>query len=170
MAHALRTQTLPALDLWSPIIAMMVPNPKHRMKVRALEDNSAAIQIVASGMSPAMRHLGRTHRVNLAWVHEVIQQDDITLQYIETQHQAAELFTKGFGDKLKFQHAVQTIGMAKVDPSLVVVKTTKETSHVKKKNGQACVVTASRYRLEKPSCANHVCQFLSGCQEHQACQ
>ena len=34
------------------------------------EDNAAAIRIIETGKTATIRHLGRTHRVDLAWLHE----------------------------------------------------------------------------------------------------
>ena len=37
------------------------------------EDNQAMIRVVATGKNPTMRYLVRTHRVSVAWLHDVCQ-------------------------------------------------------------------------------------------------
>ena len=72
---AVRTMGLPALDLWEAIKGSKMP-------MDFLEDNTAAIRILTTGKSPALRHLDRTHRVSLAWLHETFQHQHLTLKYI----------------------------------------------------------------------------------------
>ena len=58
------------------------------------EENKAVIKMVFKGRSPAMRHVSRTHRVFLIgclreWTWK------IQIRYIDTQHQIADILTKG---------------------------------------------------------------------------
>ena len=60
---ALRTSGIPAQQLWNVILgrqAGLVFN----------EDNHAMIRVCQTGRNPTMRHLGPTHRVSVAWLHE----------------------------------------------------------------------------------------------------
>jgi hypothetical protein len=52
-----------------------------------------------------MRHLGRTHRVAISWPHERFSSEDVDLFYENTEHMAADVFTKGFVDAAKWMHA-----------------------------------------------------------------
>ena len=55
---------LPALDMWDTICPDMLTPLFH-------EDNQAMIHGgTNSGKNPTMRHIGRVHRVSLAWLHE----------------------------------------------------------------------------------------------------
>ena len=83
--------------------------PSNPFKVQFLEDNQAAIQVLKSGRSPALRHLDRTHRVSLAWLHDVFSKLPIELQYIASEKEAADIFTKAFVDKYKWTNAVHLI-------------------------------------------------------------
>ena len=48
------------------------------------------------GRSPAMRHVARTHRVDLDWLWERIRVDPgIFIKYVGTKEQIADVFTKG---------------------------------------------------------------------------
>ena len=86
---ALRLVGLPALQLWDRLL----PQPAH---ILFHEDNQAMIRICETGRNPTMRHLGRTHRVDVAWLHERFASPDVTLQYVVTDEQCADIFTKGF--------------------------------------------------------------------------
>ena len=46
--------------------------------------------------SPTMRHVSRTHRVDLDWLFERISKDPgIFVQYVPTKDQIADILTKG---------------------------------------------------------------------------
>ena len=55
-----------------------------------------------------MRHLTRTHRVSVQWLHEVFSEPFLDLLYIESARQAADIMTKGFTDPIKWE-AVRTL-------------------------------------------------------------
>jgi hypothetical protein len=59
MDLAVRTVGLPALTLWEEIL-------QRKMAIQFMEDNNAAIRMIETGRFPLMRHLGHTHKVNLA--------------------------------------------------------------------------------------------------------
>jgi hypothetical protein len=71
---AVRVEGLPALSLWEVIwfSAGLKPGPE-RLKFR--EDNAAAIQILKTGRNPTIRHMGRTHKVCLRWLHDEISKN-----------------------------------------------------------------------------------------------
>ena len=60
------------------------------------EDNDAVIKACMKGRSQAMRHVARTHRVDLDWLWERIREDPgVFIRYVGTKEQIADLFTKG---------------------------------------------------------------------------
>ena len=60
------------------------------------EDNEAVIKMITKGRSPTMRHLSRTHRLALDWLFDRINLDsEIQIRYIDTEHQLADILTKG---------------------------------------------------------------------------
>ena len=71
---------IPAKDLWTVLLREDVPLYFH-------EDNQAMIQIVKSGRNPTMRHLGRVHRIAVAWLHERWLAGDFTLFYEKSKRQ-----------------------------------------------------------------------------------
>jgi len=62
--HALKSVLMPALDVWQILLPADSPSPVFH------EDNQAMIQVVKTGRNATMRHLNRTHRVSVAWLHE----------------------------------------------------------------------------------------------------
>ena len=60
------------------------------------EDNDAVIKQTIKGRSPNMRHVARTHRVDLDWLWERIREDPgVYIKYVGTKEQIADMFTKG---------------------------------------------------------------------------
>ena len=74
---AVRTEGLPALQLWEAVL-------ERKVTLLFQEDNAAAIRIIETGKNPTIRHLGRTHRVDLAWLHEQLVSKSFKLAYCET--------------------------------------------------------------------------------------
>ena len=83
---------LPALQLWDAF----TPNGKV---LTFHEDNQAMIAVLNSGRNPTMRHLGRVHRVCIAWLHEQFAFQKINLIYEPSKSMAAEIFTKAITNK-----------------------------------------------------------------------
>ena len=94
----------------------------REMTLKILEDNEATIKIVKQGYSSKLRSLSRTHRVNLGSIHEVIQQPDIFLEYIQTLLQAADIFTKAL-EPQKWEPALALLGMLNLPPKVRSEKT-----------------------------------------------
>ena len=58
-------------------------NPKCLSELVILEDNEAVIKMTIKGRSTAMRHVQRTHRVNLDWLYERFLNDKgIRIRYL----------------------------------------------------------------------------------------
>jgi hypothetical protein len=73
-----------------------VPKPPGNTRLIILEDNEAVIKMTTKGRSPNMRHVARTHRIDLDWLFERIREDPgIMMRYVNTKMQIADLLTKG---------------------------------------------------------------------------
>ena len=60
------------------------------------EVNDAVIKMCIKGRSPAMRHVARTHRIDLDWLWERMRTDPgVFIKYVGTKKQIADMFTKG---------------------------------------------------------------------------
>ncbi len=92
-------------DKFSPEIAALlnvdyVPSNlkevPRRAKLLVMEDNDAVIKMCIKGRSPNLRHVQRTHRVDLDWLFERVRNDGgISIKYINTKSQLADILTKG---------------------------------------------------------------------------
>ena len=58
------------------------------------EDNTAAIVIATKGRSPSLRHLSKTHRINIAWLGEVFAEKANGIVHCETIKRKADGFKK----------------------------------------------------------------------------
>ena len=54
------------------------------------------IKILKNGLSPSMRYIGRTHAVSIAAMKEVIDMEEVVIEYINTKSMKADILTKGF--------------------------------------------------------------------------
>ena len=87
LAHSLYQEGLPSLQLWDMLLGRSVA-------LRVMEDNQATILVVRKGYSPKLRHITRTHKIYLSGHAEVFREDSATLEYCQTDKQAADIFTK----------------------------------------------------------------------------
>ena len=63
------------------------------------------IKMIIKGRSPTMRHVSRTHRVALDWLFDRINLDPkIQIRYIDTNHQLADILTKGNFTRDEWNH------------------------------------------------------------------
>ena len=73
-----------------------LPLPSGRAKLEVMEDNEAVIKMTIKGRSAAMRHVPRTHRIDLDWLFERFLYDEgCFMKYCPTRFQVADLLTKG---------------------------------------------------------------------------
>ncbi len=60
-----------------------------------------------------MRHLGRVHGIAISWLHERIgkrpDRCNIDLCYARSEQMSADIYTKAFSDKDKWDHALKLI-------------------------------------------------------------
>ena len=68
------------------------------------EDNEAVIKIIKKARSMALRHLPRTHRIDLNWLFEVCSNPRVNLRYVGTKQQIADLMTKALNKPETWQH------------------------------------------------------------------
>ena len=81
-------------------------------------DNQATIQIRKTQKNPTLRHLNRTHRVNVSWLCEVFRNlKEVELKYCKTDEMAADIFTKAFTNPIKWNAALNLIGIIYPQPS-----------------------------------------------------
>ena len=67
-----------------------VQSARQEALLYVFEDNEAVIKMIIKGRSPTMRHVSRTHRVELDWLFDRINLDPkIQIKYIDTKNQLA---------------------------------------------------------------------------------
>ena len=67
-----------------------------RATLFVLEDNDAVIKMIVKGRSPNLRHVGRTHRVDLDWLFDRLTKDPgVFVKWVGTKEQLGDIFTKG---------------------------------------------------------------------------
>ena len=62
-------------------------------------DNEAVIKILAKGRSAKLRHVHRTHRVNLDWLYEVFRRPEVLARYVQTDYQIADIGIKAINER-----------------------------------------------------------------------
>ena len=80
------------------------------------------IRVVTTSKNPTMRYLARTHRVSVAWLHEVCQMKEIKLVYEATARTCADIFTKAFSSAASWRHACDLIQIVVPKVVLELVK------------------------------------------------
>jgi hypothetical protein len=92
-----------------------IPFSRGDGKLVCFEDNEAVIKMTIKGRSPNMRHVQRTHRVNLDWLFERINQDPgIRIKYVGTKQQIADILTKGSFTAIQWKALLR---LAQIGPS-----------------------------------------------------
>ena len=84
----LKDSALPSQLLWEKLL-------QRDVEVKLYEDNQATLKIIESGYSPKLRHLGKSQRVDVAFVSDCCKQCGVIPEYISTDKQKGDFLTKG---------------------------------------------------------------------------
>jgi hypothetical protein len=87
LSRFVRESLMPAELLWNQVLEREVAST-------VMEDNSAAISVVASGYSSTLRFLARHHRIAIGFLTEAFDEPTRDLSHIESRYQRADGFTK----------------------------------------------------------------------------
>ena len=112
LAASLFAEVIPMMQLWSTMLG-------RNIHLTICEDNTATIKVLQKGYSPKLRHVARTHKINLGSVFECLQEGDIELEYCHTDLQAADVFTKAVAPQ-KWDKAMELLGI-KPNPQTAAV-------------------------------------------------
>ena len=73
--------------------------PPGKSHLLILEDNEAVIKMCVKGRSVVLRHVQKTHRIDLDWIFERLVRDRSTkrimMKWVSTKQQIADILTKG---------------------------------------------------------------------------
>ena len=73
-----------------------MPPLKANTRMIFVQDNDAVIKMVIKCRAPMLKHVARTHRIDLDWLFERIYSDpSVYGRYIHTKLQIADMLTKG---------------------------------------------------------------------------
>ena len=103
MSRSLREFALPIQGMWSQLLG-------REVLLEVKEDNMSTIEILRKGYSSKLAHIGRTHKISLAWTAEQVAQDFINLMHCPTLEQKGDMFTKVL-DRVKHYEALDLLGI-----------------------------------------------------------
>ena len=73
-----------------------IPEDSFPARPYVFEDNEGVIRIIIRGRSSNLKHVSRTHRVDLDWPFERINLDkSMSIRFVRTTEQSADMSTKG---------------------------------------------------------------------------
>lgn len=87
---------------------MLRPITGKKMKLFIWENNQACITVCAKCYLPKLRHVQRTHKINLGSIKECIEHPEIQLACIVTDLQAADIFAKALVPS-KWPNAIESL-------------------------------------------------------------
>ena len=103
LVTALLSEAYPALEIMELMLG-------RKVKLRCKEDNTATIKVMRKGYSNKLRHVNRTHKLNLGIMKEALENESAALEHVETDKQAADIFTKDL-PPLKWPPALKLMRM-----------------------------------------------------------
>ena len=123
LAVALFSEAIPTLQLFDILLG-------RKVDLYILEDNQSTIRVCRTGFSPKLRHVSRTHKINLGSVSEALEDPHIYLEYCHTSFQAADIFTKSL-PPAKWPKALELLGMKTDHPRSNLSSTSSSSSSVR---------------------------------------
>ena len=75
------------------------------------EDNEAVIKTAAKGRSAKLRHVARTHRVNLDWLYGIFRHPEVQARYVFTGYQLADIVTKAITKPQTWRRLISMLGI-----------------------------------------------------------
>ena len=111
LVTTLLAEGFPILDLLETIL-------NRKVTFRMKEDNTATIKVLQQGYSQKLRHVTRTHKLDIGIVKEAIDEDVAKLEHVTTDKQAADIFTKDL-QPCKWPRALQLVGIADDEPNTI---------------------------------------------------
>ena len=113
MAASLFGEGLPTLELVEMLLG-------RKVDLVIEQDNQATILVAKAGYSPKLRHITRTHKVDVGSIKEVLERDSVQIRSVASAEQAADVFTKAVAPA-KWEHALDLLNI--VDPDSPGAKT-----------------------------------------------
>ena len=89
------------LSVWTTTCEMLNLPAKG---LQILIDNTAMGEIMRTGRNLTMKHISKTHGIQVGFLHEVHDRKDVDVKYITTTLMAADMYTKEFYDHGKWHN------------------------------------------------------------------
>ena len=121
------------------------------------EDNEAVIKIVKKCRSVALRHLPRTHRIDVSWLFEVCASPEIKLLHVGTKSQVADVLTKAFTNVETWHHLLR---IAQIVEGPTTPPTTTTTAAASRSDVELSITTA-RHQSADGGIGSAGCQTVS---------
>ena len=109
MAASLFGEGLPTLEVMKTLL-------DRKVDLVIEQDNQATIWVAKAGYSSKLRRVSRTHKVDLGSIEEVLDRDSVTIRYVASAEQAADVFTKAVAPT-KWEHALEMLNILDADAS-----------------------------------------------------
>ena len=109
LAYSMFLEAIPAVLHWSKLLSFYL-GENFEMPLSVQEDNQATILVVKKGWSPKLRHIAKTHKVDLGSLSEVFENPSVSIEYIDITKQSADIFTKAL-EPQKWGNAIALIGL-----------------------------------------------------------
>ena len=103
LAYSMFREAFPTMDFWDTVLG-------RDISLVTREDNEATIKVVKKGYSAKLRHVSRTHKVNLGSLYELFHDPKYTIEHVGTNDQCADIFTKGL-EPYKWDNAISLLNM-----------------------------------------------------------
>ena len=88
------------------------------------------MQVIRTGRNPTMRWLDRVHRIGVADMHERLgnpkTKDNVEVIYTKSDCMAADIYTKCFTDKVKWEHVCSLINITSPDKLKDMIRASSE--------------------------------------------
>ena len=108
-----------AFDKMLDYVPCNVPKSSGLGKLIILEDNEPVIKMTMKRRWPQLRHVPRTHRIDLDWLFDRLNEDPgVRMSHIGTKLQQADMLTKGMFTEQQFNSLVSSCMMGLKLPDL----------------------------------------------------
>ena len=119
-----------------------VQSARQEALLYVFEDNEAMIKMIIKGRSPTMRHVSRTHRVDLDCLfHQSNLDSQIQIKYIDTKNQFADILTKGNFTRDEWNHLLSLFNISHFSSTFCSAAMAKR---IQQESGEERVTAKSR--------------------------
>jgi hypothetical protein len=115
VSHSTPEAEIVAMDTTIRLLALPLASVVDEVfgatKIQIMGDNQGMRCALRTSRNPTLRHLARTRRVSVAWLHEQHQREDFEFSYIDTDNMAADMFTTSIPNPQKWCEARKSISV-----------------------------------------------------------